>query len=637
MSTSPAQRFCQVVAPIAALILCLATAAPASAADQVYFSAVEDVGARLVERIYAETTRIDMSAWYLTDYRVKDALLNRHRAGIPVRLIGDRGSIFEIDDHTKNTFYELASQGVPIRLRYNPTWYPEIDHWKATIFVDQGIVAFGSPNYTPFELTPDSPSNYKDEVVLFTDETALVNAFKTKFDRYWNDTLSEPESLIPTAPYFRNWDDACMNESECWDYRVLYPNAPRPNINTARLENDYPLPSSMVWGQGPSFNNRLVTEIEAEQTAIDFVIYRLTVDNITQALLTKHQSLPNLPIRLIIEPDEYGNRKWPEFWITHANIDKLWAAGINIKQRAHAGLTHMKVLITSNIATIASSNFAAAWQRDHNYFLPRTAKPTIHTAIKNRFQAMWNDQVGFVDFTPDPPDQPTPTIPAPGATNVPTTTTLTWDRAVFATSYDVYLGTSPGSMELVGQRAGAARERSAAYVFVRAAVAARAEHDLLLASRLEDQCHAARSVDDRVQLEPVVHDREQRASRGADPESLADAGHRCGRSGRQRDVRDRDVHRARRRRRHLGECGRTPLCLSGRERRLRDRRACHCRAEHEPVREGRRDAAAGPDGRFRPRRAGRACGRVGRVHDALGQRWQHHVPCQVYRSQRRHG
>ena len=100
-------------------------------------------------------------------------------------------------------------------------------------------------------------------------------------------------------------------------------------------------------------------------------------------------------MRVIVEPDEYLNRKWPEFWLTHANVDKLWAAGIPMKMRTHTGLTHMKVLITSTIATIASSNYAAAWQRDHDYFVPATAKPTIYTAIKNRFQAMWTDTVGF--------------------------------------------------------------------------------------------------------------------------------------------------------------------------------------------------------------------------------------------------
>src|SRR3954447_491174 len=184
--TAVHQRLKASILVLFAFLFIVSSGRPAAAADQIYFSAVDDIAAQFVQRINAENTRIDISAWYLTDSTVYAALLNRFRAGVQVRLIGDRGSIFEIDLATKNTFYYLASQGVPIRLRYNPTWYPEIDHWKTTIFVGQGLVAFGSPNYTPFELTPYSPTNYHDELALFTTDSTLVNGFKTKFDTYWN-------------------------------------------------------------------------------------------------------------------------------------------------------------------------------------------------------------------------------------------------------------------------------------------------------------------------------------------------------------------------------------------------------------------------------------------------------------------
>ena len=423
-------------------------ASRASATDQIYFPAVDNVTNILVQKINAETVRIDMSCWYLTEHAISIALINRFNAGVPVRLIGDRGSIFEIDPLTKNEFYWLASQGLPIRLRYNPTWYPEIDHWKATIFAGQNLVTFGSANYTPFELAPVSSTDYKDESILFTTDASIVNAVKTKFDRFWNDTTSEPESLVSAPPYFKNWVDACATESACSDYATRYPNPAPMVINTARLEPDNPLPADIVWGQGPSFNNRLVQEIGNENTRVDFVIYRLTVDNITNALLSKFRA--GVPMRIIMEPNEYLNRKWPEFWLTHANIDLLWAAGVPIKQRIHNGLTHMKTLVTSSYATNASSNYAAAWQRDIDYFIPATTKPTIYQALKDRFQTMWTNTAGFADFTPQPPDAPILVSPGSGATSVSTTTSLVWNVAPFAVSYDVYLGTSTSSMTLAG-------------------------------------------------------------------------------------------------------------------------------------------------------------------------------------------
>jgi hypothetical protein len=153
-----------------------------------------------------------------------------------------------------------------------------------------------------------------------------------------------------------------------------------------------------------------------------------------------------VPVRIIIEPNEYRNEKWPEFWITSANVDKLYAAGIPIKMRKHDGLTHMKMLLTSNIATNASSNFAAAWQRDHNYFVPADRKPHLHNAMRNRFEIMWNDTVGFTNFVPGKPNTPSLDSPLRSSTGVPTTTSLVWKRTAFATNYDVYLGTSDANM-----------------------------------------------------------------------------------------------------------------------------------------------------------------------------------------------
>jgi phosphatidylserine/phosphatidylglycerophosphate/cardiolipin synthase-like enzyme len=444
----PAPRHRLALTTIVGLLVAY-SALPASAqVERMYFPAVDNVRQVLVQRINAETVRIDMSAWYLTDGEVVNALLAKHQQGVPIRLLGDRGSIFEIDVHTRNAFYRLANAGVPIRLRVNPTWYPEIDHWKATIFVGQNVLTFGSANYTPFELAPHSATNYKDETVLFTDDPQLLAAFKMKFDQFWNDTTPEPNSLVKNPPYFLNWDDACAKESACADYATSYPNPAPMVIDTARLEPDAPLPADMVWGQGPLFNNRLVQEINKETSRVDFAIYRLTVSNITEALLARHKN--GVPVRIILEPNEYRNRKWPEFWLTHAYMDKLWAAGVQMKKRVHTGLTHMKMLVTSSVATNASSNLAAAWQRDHNYFVPASGKPQLYSAMRDRFDQMWADSSAFADFVPEPPDTPTLAAPLNAATGISPNTPLTWNRAPFAVSYDVYLGTTASNMGKVG-------------------------------------------------------------------------------------------------------------------------------------------------------------------------------------------
>jgi phosphatidylserine/phosphatidylglycerophosphate/cardiolipin synthase-like enzyme len=419
----------------------------ASASDQIYFPQDTNITDLLVQKINAETVRIDLSSWYLSEHAIGIAVANRWAAGVPVRIMGDRGAIFEADANTRREFMWLASQGIPIRLRYNPSWFPEINHWKMVLLVGQNLTVFGSGNFAPTELAPVSATNYTDETIMFTDDPALINGFKTKFDVMWNDTTTEPESMIGPGPYFKNWNDACALESNCASYYTTYPNPTPMIINTARLEPDYPMPPDMIWGQGFGFNSRLTTEIYNEHTRVDLVVYRLTVDNITEALLTQFRA--GVPVRIIVDTAQYANRLWPEYWITHANIDKLYAAGVSIKLRVHDGVTHMKMLVTSTYATNASSNFTANWQRDHDYFVSASLKPAIYQAMKDKFQAMWIDTLGFRDFTPQPPDAANQVSPVSGVIGVSTAPTLVWNKAPFATSYDVYLGTSQDNMALV--------------------------------------------------------------------------------------------------------------------------------------------------------------------------------------------
>ena len=72
----------------------------------------------------------------------------------------------------------------------------------------------------------------------------------------------------------------------------------------------------------------------------------------------------------------------------------------------------------------------------------------IYQAMQDKFQAMWVDQVGFTTFSPQPPDAAVQSTPTSGMVGVSTIPALVWNRAPFATSYDVYLGTTQSNMAL---------------------------------------------------------------------------------------------------------------------------------------------------------------------------------------------
>ena len=401
---------------------------PAGAQEYFRFPVRDNIKNEIVSYINRETVRVDIAAWYLTQREISVALINRHRAGIPVRVLGDRVSIFEIDPKTRAEFQYLANAGVPIRLRYTPTSFPSIMHWKCGIFVGQEVVEFGSANWTPFELQPASATNFKDETALFTDDLALVNAFKTNFDVFWADTTN-----------FLDWPVAYQRETGTpWTGTVSM------TIDRTRREPNNPSPSTMVWSQGTELTTRMTTEINQETTGVDIVLYRLSVPNITNALIGRVNA--GVPVRVFVEPTQYRNSQWPEYWLTGTRVDQLWVAGAQIKERVHQGLTHMKVLITSRYAMQGSSNFTKNWQRDHNYFIPSATKTALYQTLRDEFDRMWDDTVNYRNFRPKPPAIPTLAAPANAATGVSQTPKLQWNRAPWAVAYDVYLGTTSSNM-----------------------------------------------------------------------------------------------------------------------------------------------------------------------------------------------
>jgi len=156
-------------------------------------------------------------------------------------------------------------------------------------------------------------------------------------------------------------------------------------------------------------------------------------------------------VRVFVEPTQYRNDAYPEYWLVGNETDKLWVAGIPIKIRTHDGLTHMKTLITSRSALLASSNFTNNWERDHNYFIPLASKPALYGQMKNEFNRMWNDTAHYTSFKPLRPATASIVSPSGGALNVSTQPKLTWKRAPWAVAFDVYLGTSLSNMKAVAR------------------------------------------------------------------------------------------------------------------------------------------------------------------------------------------
>lgn len=157
------------------------------------FSPSEPYVNRAVPRYNAETQRIDVIMYRITDRRHTDAIINAVNRGIPVRLITEPMQYRDPNRlwHSWNVD-RLYMAGVTIRHRK----HAGLNHQKSVILYNQRMIINGSSNWT-------SPSSEdQEEHNLFTTDPAMFQWFVDQFDRKWNNEtgIIETEPFTPLPP-----------------------------------------------------------------------------------------------------------------------------------------------------------------------------------------------------------------------------------------------------------------------------------------------------------------------------------------------------------------------------------------------------------------------------------------------------
>ncbi|HMF61497.1 MAG TPA: phosphatidylserine/phosphatidylglycerophosphate/cardiolipin synthase family protein [Vicinamibacterales bacterium] len=377
-------------------------------AERLCDPASEDCRAALIQLIRAEQTGIDVAFWFMEDGRYANELIARARAGVPVRVLMDRRANAE---HPVNAqlVAQLAAAGIPMRRREGGG----ILHWKMMLFAGQQTVEFSGANYSPDALVPADPyRNYVDEAIYFSDDLAIVHSFMRRFDDSWIDQES-----------YRN--EANITGTPARRYAV------------------YPLDKDLNFVPLHNYRSKSLSAFGAETQGIDAIMYRVTDRAYTDALIAAMQR--GVHVRLVTEQAQYRDptRLWHSW-----NIDRLYMAGVEVRERAHLGLNHQKsVILRGQAQTIfGSSNWTAPSadrQEEHNYF---TRKGWIFAWFQQQFDRKWNNLGPAPEtqpFTPLPPGRPVSVAPAYNSSGVPVETTLVFHAGPFAHLYDIYFGTTP--------------------------------------------------------------------------------------------------------------------------------------------------------------------------------------------------
>ncbi|HKY29503.1 MAG TPA: phospholipase D-like domain-containing protein [Pyrinomonadaceae bacterium] len=388
------------------LLFLLIAAIPASAQDRLCDTAFEDCRTPVWQLIDNETVGIDVAFWFMDDTSYVPKLINKFNSGVPVRVLVDpRANL----THPVNAdvLNQLAAAGIPMRKNVVTGG---VLHWKMMLFVGQNKVQFSAANYGPQNFVPTVPfSNYIDELIYISDNTSIVNSFKTKYDDKWIDNVRFANYANISGPLTRT-----------------YP------IFTKDPELNYP--------PEESFANRSVSRYNQETQKIDAIIFRNTDDRHANALIAALGR--GVPLRILNEPDTY---RTTTYFRHSMNIDRMFMAGAQIKNRAHIGLTHEKLVLLygQGMAIFGSSNMSVPSsdsQDEHNLF---TQKPELFNPLVEHFERKWNSSSEYQPFTPLPPDAPTSPSPANSAVTPSPDVTLRWEGGFFAWRYDLYFGTTP--------------------------------------------------------------------------------------------------------------------------------------------------------------------------------------------------
>ena len=388
-------------------IVAILSARRADAADRLCDASNTDCRAPLLALINNERVGIDVGFWFMEDSRIYSALINRFNAGVPVRIIMDSRANANYPLNV-TTLAALKTAGIPMREKYTSG----IVHWKTMIFAGQHVVEFSGANFTPHAFKPlTSYVDYHDEVIVTTDDPALVNSFKTKFDDVWTTTAGYRTYANPPPALVRKYPMATI------DSRLNFP----PYNN---------------------FATRSVGLYTKETVGIDALIFRITDRRHSDAMIAARQR--GVLVRIITEQHEYRDKE--RLWDSW-NVDRMYMAGVKIRVRNHTGWMHQKTTILRGQQTtiFGSSNWtspSASSQLEHNLF---TKNLTMFHFMSDLFARKWGNLAGITEtkaFTPLPPDLPSYVAPVAGATGQPLTVTLKWKAGYWAHNYDIYFGTS---------------------------------------------------------------------------------------------------------------------------------------------------------------------------------------------------
>ena len=248
-------------------------------------------------------------------------------------------------------------------------------HLKLMIFAGQNTIQFGSANFSDYEFVP----------VALTLITYRRRCTTPTTRRSW--TCSRRNSTI------YGLTPRLQRVRQCFGTDAF--------VRALSRSVDLNIPP------GQSFTTRLIKLENAETQQIDVAMYR-----ITQQSPRRCADCCVSPRRSVRYMAKHESPAVSRLWVSY-NMDRIYAAGIPMRVRAHEGLNHQKLVLLygQGMSVFGSSNFTSPSdnsQQENNYF---TTKAWMFQWFQAQSDRQWNNSTPPAISSPSPSCRCRPTSP----------------------------------------------------------------------------------------------------------------------------------------------------------------------------------------------------------------------------------
>lgn len=142
--------------------------------DRVYFSPGIDCLNAILHQINKTQHVMRICLFTISDNRITDQIIKKHKRGVKVKIITDNDKIFDRGSDVQ----ELFNAGIPVKIDNTDNHM----HHKFALF-DRKTTLTGSYNWTR------SAERYNNENILLTQSVSIHQNFENEFKRLWDELV----------------------------------------------------------------------------------------------------------------------------------------------------------------------------------------------------------------------------------------------------------------------------------------------------------------------------------------------------------------------------------------------------------------------------------------------------------------